>query len=441
MKKFSLLFAAMFAFVIIISGCSSSDDDDEKDETEETEEEEDKEEDKEEEEEEEDQEEVENKMEELDDEEDDEKNTSEGSGAFDELVKEMEDITDGEAEVIYENNDGESTDIEDVHISLDQYALVELNDFHADFEIPFDDNTDGGVILAEYTIENDTGDDIHYMPQFDISYVGATKTYNDKGTLIPKDDQLFEKLGPSNDYELADGDSETGYMAYAFSPDELDEILDEEQLEIEVNAAAEDYDSETYDYKPLIGKETKFDVPLSADGAESVEESGQFYEDRATDENMGEKTMIKEKEDIGETVSLRDSKVTLEGYQFTEFEPNKEEAPRFESFDEGIVLLTLKMDIENNESEAVGLDSLGSKLNVNNGKEYLLVERMLLNYRNDDVIEPGDSGEWLQIYIMDKEQYEKIWQDKEFELEVGPLKSEEAKDLSKGQKESIVLPD
>lgn len=425
MKKFNLLFAAIFA-IAIISGCSSSDDDD-KEDVETTEEVEEKEEEAEE---------VDKGMEEAD-----EEDTSGEGGDFANLINEMEEMTQGEADLIYENNDGESTDIEDVKISLDEYVLVELNDFHTDFEIPFDDNTDGGVILAQYTIENDTGDDVHYMPNFDISYVGATKVHSHKDILIPEDEQLSQKLAPSNDYELPDGDAVTGYVAYAFSPDELEMILEEEKLEVEVKAAAEDYDGDTYDYKPLIGKDSKFNIPVSEDGAEKVETSGEFYEDRATYDNMGEKTMIKEKEDIGESVSLRDSEVTLEGYQFTEFEPNKDEAPRFESFDEGIVLLTVKLDIENNESEAVGLDNLSSKLDLNNGKEYMLAERMLSMYQNDDVIEPGDSGEWLQVYIMDKENYDKIWKDKEFELEVGPLKSPDAEDLSKGQKESIVLPD
>src|SRR5699024_3134595 len=112
----------MFAFAIIISGCSSSDNDDDKEKKEEE------------------------VVDEKEDEDEEVKDTSEASGDFDDLIKEMEDITEGEAEVIYENTDGDSTDIEDVHISLNQYVLVELNDFHADFEIPFDDHTDGGVI-------------------------------------------------------------------------------------------------------------------------------------------------------------------------------------------------------------------------------------------------------------------------------------------------------
>src|SRR5699024_4937945 len=114
----------MFAFAIIISGCSSSDNDDDKEKKEEevVDEKED-----------EDEKEGTKEVEEDDeDEEEDEegKDTSEASGDFDDLIKEMEDITEGEAEVIYENTDGDSTDIEDVHISLNQYVLVELNDFH-----------------------------------------------------------------------------------------------------------------------------------------------------------------------------------------------------------------------------------------------------------------------------------------------------------------------
>src|SRR5699024_1765227 len=183
------------------------------------------------------------------------------------------------------------------------------------------------------------------------------------------------------------------------------------------------------------------DISMSADGEDKLVERGQFYEDRVTQDNWGDKTMIKEKEDINETVELGDSTITLLGYQFTEFEPNDVEAPRFDSFENGIVLLTIKMEIENNESEDVDLGLTRSKLEVNNGAQYLLNENMLLNYGLDDYIEPGESGEWLQIYVMDQEQYEKIWQDKDFELEVGPLVSPDVDDLSKGKSDTFLLPE
>lgn len=429
MKKAYLFLVAMLTVAVVLAGCSGG---------EKEEKETDKKQEKE-------TEEVANETEEEPEEEPEEEEpkeekASEGDVNFDGMIKEMEEITQGETELIFENNEAMTEEMDGVKITMDGYVLTELNDFHTDFEIPFDDNTDGGVMLAHYTIENGQGEDVYYTPQFDISYTGYTRTRSNQKQLLPEEEQLNTLLGPSNDYELPKGETVSGYVAYAFSPDELEEILELGEIEISVRAAAENYDPETYDYKPLIGEDSKFKVAMSDEGEEKVADSGQFYEDDVTYDNMGEKTMMKEKSDLDESVSLRDSKVTLNGYQFTEFEPNEVEAPRFENFDEGVVLLTVDMEIENNESDDVGLSSLSSKLEVNDGKQYLLSEGMLMNYRNDDIIEAGKSGEWLQVFIMDKEQYEKIWKDKKFELEVGPLKSPDVKDLSKGQKETIVLP-
>lgn len=154
---------------------------------------------------------------------------------------------------------------------------------------------------------------------------------------------------------------------------------------------------------------------------------------------MGEKKMLKEESDIGESEQLGDVTVTLEGYQITEFTPNEVEAPRFTDFNNGIVLLTAKFDLDNQGSEPINLSSMSSKLIVNDGSQYILDQGMLLNYRYGDVIETGDSGEYLQIYTLDKEQYEKIWKDKPIELEFGPIRGEEAKDISKGKTATFEL--
>src|SRR5690625_860071 len=155
---------------------------------------------------------------------------------------------------------------------------------------------------------------------------------------------------------------------------------------------------------------------------------------------MGNKTMVKEKEDIGETKELGNSKVTLEGYQFTEFEPNENEAPRFEDFDEGIIILTIKLLIENGEDEAIDLSSQSAKLTLNNGKQYTLHE-LFLTPHSGDLIEQGEEGEAYVVFVLDKEQYDKIWKDKPFELEYGPLNGEDTIDISKGKKVEFDLPE
>lgn len=363
---------------------------------------------------------------------------AEGSTDFTDVIAYMEEETDGTAEVLYEDNEQqvhEST--EDVVLSLNGYTLVELDDFHTNYAIPFDDETSGGVLLAEYTVENKSDEDIYWMPDFYVFYPETEKFHNNNRDLTPEDDQLTNQLAPSTEYLLEAGETVTGLYAYSFAPDILEKVLDLETVTVNINQPH----SDEGDVNSNFGEEGKFTLALSDSGAEKAEDDQAFYEDRATYENMGDKEMLKEKDNIGESEDLRDVKVTLDGYQFTEFTPNNEEAPRFESFENGIVLLTVKFLLDNQGDEEISLNGTSSKLTVNNGSQYLLLERMLLHYKNDDVIEPGEEGEQLQVFALDKEQYEKIWKDKDFEIEIGPFKNTDVEDISKGGTVEYTLPE
>nr|WP_246521257.1 DUF5068 domain-containing protein [Ornithinibacillus massiliensis] len=357
------------------------------------------------------------------------------TGDFAELITYMEDKTEGTANVLYENKESQVHELDGVTVSLDAYTLVELNDFHTNFDIPFNDETDGGVIIAQYTVTNELDQDVYYMPTFYLSFTGADKAYNNYKELLPEEEQLPEKLSPSNDYTLKAGESVTGYYAYPFGKSHLQQALDVGTVAIEVPSA----EAEKGDFGNPIGKDGKFTLSLNEAGAEKVAANEAFYKDKVTTDDMGEKKMLKEESDIGESEQLGDVTVTLEGYQITEFTPNEIEAPRFTDFNNGIVLLTAKFELDNKGSEPINLSSMSSKLIVNDGSQYILDQGMLLNYRYGDLIEAGESGEYLQIYTLDKEQYDKIWKDKPIELEFGPIRGEEAKDLSKGKTATFEL--
>lgn len=366
---------------------------------------------------------------------DNESDAKDSAGSFSELINYMEDETEGMAKVLYENNEQQKHEMEGVSVSLDEYTLVELKDFNAMFDIPFNDKTDGGVIITKYTIMNDTDDDAYYMPAFYASYTGAQKAFNNYKDLLPEDEQIPTKLSPKDDYLIKAGESISGYYTYPFGEDQLKDVLDEGTVAVEVPAPH----SEKGEVNSTFGKEGKFTLSLNEDGAKKAESDKAFYEDKVTSYNMGEKEMLEEKDGIDKSEELGDITVTLDGYQFTEFTPNKEEAPRFESFKNGMVVLTVKFNIDNENSSEIGNNSVTSKLTVNDGSQYMLNEGMLLDYRNDDVIESGDSGDLLQVYLLDKEQCEKIWKDKSFEIEIGPMKNAEAKDISKGKKATFTL--
>lgn len=364
---------------------------------------------------------------------------------FADLIDYMEDETEGTADILYENDESQDHEMDGVTATLDGYTLVELNDFHRDYNIPFDEETDGGVVIAKYTVDNDTDDDLAYMPTFNMSYVGAEKDIDNYHELLPEDEQLPEKLSPDDDYELAAGDEITGYYTYPFGADRLDDVLDEGEADVEVPQPQEDID----DYSTALGDEGQFTLSLddedSDEGSESDEEDDEnkendddFYEDKATSENMGDKEMLDSESDVDQTDTLDDVDVTLDGYQFTAFEPNDEEAPRFEDFDDDVVLLTVKFAIDNGGDSEIGKGSMESKLTLDDGS-YLLGEGMLLDYSNDDTIEDGDDGDLLQVFVMDKDMYDEDLEENAFEIELGPLRNEDAEDISKGEEVSFEL--
>lgn len=371
-------------------------------------------------------------------EEEDVNEDTEGSHDFSELISYMEDETEGTAKVLYANDEPQVHNLKDIAVSLNAYTLVKLDDFHTDYAIPFRDQTDGGVIIAEYTVKNDGDEDAYFMPSLDVTLThdGVEVYHTNNRDLLPSEVQLDTKLDHDSKYLIPAGEAITGYVAYPFGKEQLNTAVDLGTIDVLVPTAHAKED----DFGTSFGERGRFTLAVNAAGDESVATNSGFYEDRVTFEKMGDKEMLKEKSDINETQKLGENTVTLEGYQFTEFTPNADEAPRFESFANGIVLLTAKFEVENNGSENIETYGMNSKLTVNDGSQYMLNEGMLLKLGTNEVIEPDDKGELLQIFVLDQEQYEKIWKDKAFEIEVGPLKNEESKDISKGKRVTFTLP-
>jgi hypothetical protein len=358
------------------------------------------------------------------------------AATFPELIDYMKTTTDAEeTKVFYEHTEPQTHEMEGVSVSLDAYSLVGIKDFHTDYSIPFDDETSGAVILAKYTVKNDSDKEVFYMPRFDLTYSSGLVYNNDYKELLPEDQQLFEKLHPDSKYAIKAGESVTGFVAYPFGTAELETVMGEGSALIEVPAAQAKAD----DFGNPIGKEGKFTINFDEAGAKETESNKEFYQDAVSIENMGDKKMIEQKEGIGESKELGDATITLDGYQFTEFKPNEMEAPRFENFKNGIALLTVKFNVDNKGSANIALDNLRSNLYVNDGAQYQMNEGMLSPHDYGEIASAGGTGELFQVYVLDKEQYDKIWKDKAFNIELGPLYDDNAKDVSKGKKAEFKL--
>ncbi|MFP7253836.1 hypothetical protein SFC02_05990 [Terribacillus goriensis] len=164
-------------------------------------------------------------------------------------------------------------------------------------------------------------------------------------------------------------------------------------------------------------------------------ESENFYHDSVIQKDMGKKKMLDGKEGIGESHRLGDTIVTLDGYQFTEFTPNEEQKQRFKDFN-SVVLLTIKYTLDNETQSKIGLGNIKSTLTVD-GSWWMENDSTLTNYKNSG-IKAGNKGELLHLFVLDKKQYDKMWGEKTFDIELGPIRGiEETEDISNG--ESVVF--
>ncbi|MFP7494624.1 DUF5068 domain-containing protein [Terribacillus saccharophilus] len=360
--------------------------------------------------------------------------TDSGSADIQKIVDFMKtNIEAEETTVFYENSEPQTHDMEGVNVTLDSYALVGVKDFHMDYSIPFDDETNGGIVYAHYTIKNDTDKSVYYNPSLDMNYSSGTEYERDNKDLVPEEDQLFKQLFVDRDTEVKAGETVKGYAAYPLGTAALETVMGEGSALIDVPVPQAKKD----EFSNPIGSPGKFTINFDEEGAAKTESNKEFYQDATSVDNMGEKKMLEQKDGIGESQELGDTTVTLEGYQFTEFTPNEVEAPRFEDFN-GVVLLTVKFGIDNKTGETVPLSGLDSTLTVDDSWRQLN-EGMLTRYATNDVVKDGESGELLQVYVLDKEEYDALWKEKSYKIEIGPIRNEEAKDISKGKEAAFQL--
>ncbi|CAD5902801.1 conserved exported hypothetical protein [Carnobacterium maltaromaticum] len=341
-----------------------------------------------------------------------------GSEEFDKIVAGIKENLDAkEIKVLYADMKPQVFEQGTVTVSLDGYETLELNDFKQDFASSFRDNSDyAGLLLAKYTIVNTGKEDAYYSPIFGLDYSESKYPFSARTKNIMSEDvpslngTLYEQKN-----KVTPGESVTGFLAFTIDGPSLDDMKKLAMVTMTIPAA---YSKDEISKEARLGEEVKIELPVTDKGEETIAEKAKFYPDKITVDNMGTKTLLKEKKDIAETADYGEAKVTFNGYQFTEFVPNETEAPRFSDFENGIVLMTASFTIKNDGDEIIAPSTSSATLNVNNDSQRIMNSGMLLPRTTDTEIKKGEEKEWIQVFAFDKEQYDKIWKDKDFSIKV-----------------------
>lgn len=343
--------------------------------------------------------------------------------------------SEGDVEVIYTNKSpGYNHDMNGLKVSIDEYQILKVTDMNQRFaSIPFDDQTDGYVITAKVTVDNQTGKAVYYnnTHHLQLSSSSFDNIPSKNRDLISEDDRVQSKV-ETEISKFAEGEKVEGIINFFLTNEKFDMLKAVKPKYVIEGGAADNKE-----YKDSFRGEAVFDFIYSDDQKAKAESEAHFYPDKLTTDNMADKEMIFEKADINETQQIDDVKVTLEGVQYAEITPTLSAKQKFRNFgDNGIVAVTVKFKIDNQSNDPLDLVLLTSKLILDDNRGSVLSDGLAEPSTPMD-IKAGEQDEKYHVFFFRKDEFELI---KKFDLEFGPFKDTDGKRLFKEKTLKFTLP-
>lgn len=336
----------------------------------------------------------------------------------------------GDVKVLYTNKDPKySHEMNGFKVTISEYQLVKVDGVHRDYETKFK-GPNGYIVTARATIENTTKKDLYYNNIYGIRLRDVYEYItSDWKTLVKEDDQFpRKKKGETGKY--AAGEKATGLVNFFISEERFN-IMKTISPKFVIEAGVAD----NPEFKDSYKIEGVFDFLYSDEQAEKIAKGPKFFPDKLTTDNIAEKKMIFEKLGMKDTKEIDKVKITVKGVQYTEIIPTEISKPSFKNFgDKGIVALTVQLFVDNQSDQFINFGSSIVRLDENRG--YVLSQGMV-EPKGEKELEAGKQGEFYQVYLFRKDDFESI---KKFELEFGPLRGKDYKDLFKGHIAKFQLP-
>lgn len=351
--------------------------------------------------------------------------------SFDEVNKLIQEATEGNIEVVYTNESANySHDMKGFIVDVPAYQIVKVTDMNRDFLIQFDDQQEGYIIIAKTIINNTTEKDMYYNLNFNIRLTHETDYIPFDLTFLRK--ELFPRPQNEQTRAWAPGEIAEGYVTFTLTNEQFEAISS-----VKPKFVIEGGVSENESFKESILDDAVFDFVYSEEYAKEVGNTPQFYPDRLTTANWADKVMIFEKSNINETKQIDNVIITLDGVQYTEVIPTAGNEERFRNFgDSGVVAITVRLLIDNQSSEKVNIDQIGSKLRIDDNRGTAIASGMV-EPSDEREVQPGEQGVKHHVFLFRKDEFEIF---KRFDLEFGPFTNDEGKDQFKGKTVTFTLP-
>ncbi|WP_265459609.1 DUF5068 domain-containing protein [Enterococcus sp. HY326] len=332
-------------------------------------------------------------------------------GSWSEIDQMLQEKTEAESmEVLYESNEAIVNEAEDVSVIVEGYQYLQIENFSRDFRIPFGDQFEvGGVVLLAVTFENNSDATVYPDANFSMSVTGYDSSIARNNSLIEND--LVSQM-VSASYAVPAGESVSGFIAMSVAPEAMEKIDEYQEGTLSLSAVYSVESSFKSEDTIVASKDVR--IPFSGSGESSVSD-GEFYSDKLTVENWGEKTLITS-EEIGETAEFEDISVSFDGYQVSDFSPNEDQSSRFSNFETGVVILTAKVTATNNSSTVLNFDGTSATLTV--GSVKFMNQNSLEVAPDVPELSTGETGTKYIAFLLDKDSYDKLYKDQSYVLDV-----------------------
>ncbi|MCX4074709.1 DUF5068 domain-containing protein [Bacillus subtilis] len=319
----------------------------------------------------------------------------------------IEESTKGQTDVVFNNTDPKiDLDFGGFKFKVSQYQVIHVKNAE-DVPYSFGGDKEGYVIALKATVENRSGGKAY----FNNPALQGKDEYDTKQpdvSLVEEADRVKPKKDgtPSSPAYYNDGETKTGFIQYELSTSEYRDLVNEKSKLIVSNAAKDSM------LREHLGEKQIVDFPLSGNSANKQKADKKFYEDQIGTKNIAEKTLLELRDEVNEKRTENNIDLTLNGVQYTKLDPTENFKRSFTGFgNEEIVAVTVKMKVNNGQSEALPLNQFSAFLDTE--KMHYLNQSSLESDSGE--VKPGQSGDKYLVFLMKKSEFEN---NKKFNLRI-----------------------
>lgn len=264
----------------------------------------------------------------------------------------------------------------------------------------------GALILIKMSMTNYYDEPFYFSGnELKLSYWDSSVThYPVSGVYDYEQGNLLERFNEP----IQPGETVEGYLVYTVTSEDIKAITAIGAFSLAILPPTLSNDGIVGLSAQSLGNELPFYLPVNQTTQELLVLQSQFIQDRVTAEWWGNKTVLASA-NLDEIVQDGDVELTLKRVELSDFIPHEQYQESFQYFPNGVVILSVEIQIDNQSQYA--LLPVDSEVGVDINDYHITSDYVLINEHYGEILSPGESTTLIKTFALDKMTYQLYWQD------------------------------